>query len=74
MLEAFTAEVAEAGPESVESSSRFVLHLDESAREEMMQRIQDILDEYEANDEERSNSGHPRLGGLFVLHRQADPG
>lgn len=74
MLDAFRAELAEAGPASVESSSRFVLHLDEAAREEMMQRIQDILDEYGATDEERRTENQPRLGGLFVLHQVANPG
>ncbi len=73
MLDAFRAELAEAGPESVESSSRFVLHLDETARDEMVQRIQDILDEYEAADDERRSGGQPGLGGLFVLHQLADP-
>lgn len=72
MLDAFRAELAEAGPESVESSSRFVLHLDDAARAEMMGRIQAILDEYEASDEERRTEHQPRLGGLFVLHQLAD--
>ncbi|MGB3735805.1 MAG: hypothetical protein WA964_12655 [Ilumatobacter sp.] len=74
MVDAFRAELSEAGPESVESSSRFVLHLDEAEREEMMQRIQVILDEYEStDDDERRVEGQPRLGGLFVLHRLTDP-
>ncbi len=72
MLEAFGAEMADAGPESVEASSRFVLHLDDGSRNEMMQRIQAILDEYEANDDERRADDHPRLSGLFILHRQAE--
>ena len=69
MIDAFRAELTEAGPESVESSSRFVLHLDRAGREEMMERIQEILDEYAATDDERRAEDHPRLGGLFVLHR-----
>lgn len=71
MFDAFRAELAEAGPESVETSSRFVLHLDDAARDEMMQRIQTILDDYTASDDERRAQDHPRLGGLFVLHRIA---
>lgn len=71
MLDAFSAEFAEAGPESVESSSRFSLHLDADAREEMLDRIISILDEYQATDDERRRSGQPQLGGLFVLHRIA---
>ena len=73
MLEAFRAELAEAGPGSVESSSRFVLHLDDTARREMMNRIQTILDEYETTDADRRRENHPRLGGLFILHKFADP-
>lgn len=69
MLEAFRAELAEAGPESVESSSRFVLHLDAAARDEMMDRIQAILDEYAASDDDRKIENQPRLGGLFILHQ-----
>jgi DNA-binding transcriptional ArsR family regulator len=73
MFDAFRAELTEAGPDSVETSSRFVLHLDDSARDEMMQRIQDILDEYESTDAERRVANQPRLGGFFVLHQLADP-
>lgn len=73
MIDAFRAELTEAGPESVESSSRFVLHLDDAGRDEMMQRIQAILDEYEATDDERRIQDQPRLGGLFVLHELANP-
>ncbi len=73
MFDAFRAELAQAGPESVETSSRFVLHLDETARNKMVQRIQDILDEYEATDNERRIENQPRLGGLFVLHQIANP-
>ena len=72
MIDAFRAELTEAGPESVESSSRFVLHLDDAARAEMMERIQAILDEYEASDEKRRAARQPRLGGLFILHQLAD--
>jgi DNA-binding transcriptional ArsR family regulator len=69
MVDAFHAEFTEAGPESVESSSRFVLHLDQTSREEMMERIQEILDQYTATDAERRAQNQPRVGGLFILHR-----
>jgi DNA-binding transcriptional ArsR family regulator len=72
MLDAFRAEFAEAGPDSVESLSRFVLHLDDAAREEMAGRIRAILDEYTTTDDERRAAGQPRLGGLFALHRTID--
>lgn len=71
MLDAFSAEFAQAGLESVESASRFSLHLDTDARREMLDRIIAILDEYQASDDERRRSGQPQLGGLFVLHRIA---
>lgn len=73
MLDAFSAELAEAGVESVQSSSRFVFHLDDEARHEMMGRIQVILDEYEATDDERRKADQRRFGGLFVLHHLAEP-
>lgn len=73
MIDAFRAELTEAGPESVESSSRFVLHLDEAVRNEMVQRIHEILDEYEATDGERRIENQPCLGGLFVLHQLTHP-
>ncbi len=72
MFDAFRAELGEAGPESVEASSRFVLHLDDPEREELLRRIQEILDEYEATDDQRRTGSHDRLGGLFVLHRLTD--
>ncbi len=71
MLDAFRAELAEAGPESIESLSRFTYHLNDAARTEMMARIQEVLDEYVATDDERRNAGHPQFGGLFALHRAA---
>jgi DNA-binding transcriptional ArsR family regulator len=69
MVDAFRAELDEAGPGSVESSSRFVLHLERADREEMMERIQEILDEYASTDDRRRAEKQPRLGGLFILHR-----
>ena len=71
MLEAFETELAEAGPESVEMSSRFAFHLNDAERVEITQRIQAVLDEYELTDAERKRRNHPRVGGLFVLHRHA---
>lgn len=73
MLDAFRAELAEAGPTSVESSSRFVLHLDDAERGEMMQRIQDIIDEYASTDDARQSGGADRFGGIFMVHRLAGP-
>ncbi len=73
MLDAFNAELTEAGVDSIESSSRFVFHLDATERADMMTRIQSILDEYEAGDDERRRAGQPRFGGMFILHGLSDP-
>ncbi|WP_040492416.1 ArsR/SmtB family transcription factor [Ilumatobacter nonamiensis] len=69
MLDAFRAELAEAGGASVESWSRFTYHLDAAALDDMARRIQAILDEYVASDGERRRAGHPQYGGIFALHR-----
>ena len=71
MVDAFRAELTEAGPESIKSSSRFVLHLDDATRDELLERIQALLDEYEATDDERRAEHQPRFGGLFVIHELA---
>ena len=71
MVDAFRAELTEAGPESIKSSSRFVLHLDDTTRDELMERIQAVVDEYEATDDQRRTQRQPRFGGLFVIHELA---
>ncbi len=69
ILRAFLAELREAGPGSLEEASRFVLHLDEGERRALRQRLQEVLDEYQATDEGRQADGRPPVGGLVVLHR-----
>ena len=71
MVDAFRAELTEAGPGSIKSSSRFVLHLDDTTREELLQRIQSLLDEYETTDDERRAEHQPRFGGLFIINELA---
>ncbi len=73
ILEAFRAELMEAGPDSVEEASRFVLHLDDPARTELIRRIQAILDELGESDDARRLAGHPAMGGIVMLHRLRDP-
>ncbi|WP_229022893.1 ArsR/SmtB family transcription factor [Actinomarinicola tropica] len=72
MVDAVRAELADSGPGSVASSSRFVLHLDDARLDELLRRIQEILDEYTATDNARRAEDQPRLGGLLVLHRLTD--
>ena len=69
MLEAFAAELAEAGPDPVVSSSRFALHLDEAALEALAVRIRDVVDEALAGDDARREAGMPEVGGLLLFHR-----
>ncbi len=66
-LEAFRAELAETGPASIATMSRFVLRLSADDLEGLTERIQAVLDEYAATD--ASRSGQPAHGGMFVLHR-----
>ena len=73
-VEAFQQELTEAGPASVATFDRFYLHLSDDEVAELEGRVLEILDEYVATDDERR--GHPSrraLGGVFVLHRLADP-
>lgn len=71
MFDAFRAELAESGPDSVETMSRFMYHLDDPTFVEMTERIQEVLDEYATTDEERREAGHQQFGGIFALHRIA---
>ena len=73
-VEAFQAELEEAGPASVATYERFSLHLSPEDVEELDRRILAVLDEYVATDDERR--GRPVHGGMFILHRlasQPDP-
>lgn len=69
-LEAFEAELREAGPDSVQTFERFSLHLSNEELVEFDRRILAVLDEYIETDHERLN--RPALGGMFVLHKLAD--
>ena len=73
-IEAFQDELREAGPDSVPTYERFVLHLSPEDVEELDRRILAILDEYVETDDQRLD--RPAHGGIFVLHRlagQPDP-
>ena len=70
-IEAFQAELREAGPGSVRSFARFFLHLSEEEMRELDRRLLAVLDEYIQTDHQRLD--RPALGGMVVLHELADP-
>ncbi|WP_081744884.1 ArsR/SmtB family transcription factor [Arthrobacter sp. H14] len=69
-IEAFGDELREAGPESIQTFSRFALHLSAEDAEELDRRIVAVLDEYVATDQDRQDQ--PVHGGIYVLHRLRD--
>jgi hypothetical protein len=70
-IEAFQAELREAGPGSVRTFARFMLHLSEQEVRELDRRLLAVLDEYIQTDHQRLD--RPALGGIVVLHQLADP-
>ena len=70
-IEAFQAELREAGPGSVRSYARFMLHLSEEEMRELDRRLLAVLDEYIQTDHQRLD--RPALGGIVVLHQLAGP-
>ena len=68
-VEAFTAELHEAGPDAIVEMSRFVLHLSPTDVQVLSRRILMVLDEFVRTDGERQDQ--PPHGGIFVLHRSA---
>jgi hypothetical protein len=70
-IEAFQAELREAGPGAVHTYARFMLHLSEEEVRELDRRLLAVLDEYIQTDHQRLD--RPALGGIVVLHQLADP-
>jgi DNA-binding transcriptional ArsR family regulator len=70
-IEAFQAELREAGPGAVLNFARFTLHLSEEEVRELDRRLLAVLDEYIQTDHQRLD--RPALGGIVVLHQLADP-
>ena len=70
-IEAFQAELREAGPGSVRTFARFMLHLSEEEVRELDRRLLEVLDEYILTDHQRLD--RPALGGIVVVHQLADP-
>jgi DNA-binding transcriptional ArsR family regulator len=70
-IEAFQAELREAGPGSVRTFARFMLHLSEEEVRELDRRLLEVLDEYILTDHQRLD--RPALGGIVVVHQLAEP-
>ena len=71
MLEAFQAELAEAGPDAATTFNRLALTLDKASLGELQGRVQAILDEFVARPP--NPDGQP-YGLLFAMHRRATAG
>jgi DNA-binding CsgD family transcriptional regulator len=71
MLEAFQAELAEAGPDAAAGFNRLALTLDKASLGELQARVQAILDEFVARPPDPD--GQP-YGLLFAIHRRATAG
>ncbi len=69
-IEAFQEELREAGPGSVQTFTRFTLHLSPEDVVTLDRRIGAILDEYVETEDQRRD--RPAYGGIFVLHRLAE--
>ncbi|GIH94303.1 ArsR/SmtB family transcription factor [Planobispora siamensis] len=69
-IEAFQQELHEAGPESVQTFARFMLHLSAEDAAALESRILAILDEYIVTEPGRLDQ--PAYGGILVLHRIDD--
>ncbi|GAB3498878.1 helix-turn-helix protein [Amycolatopsis cihanbeyliensis] len=69
-LEAFQEEFAEAGPDSLRTFARFMLHLSAEDVAELDRRICAVIDEYVETDDRRLDQ--PVHGGIVVLHRLAE--
>jgi DNA-binding transcriptional ArsR family regulator len=71
MLEAFQAELAEAGPGAAAGFNRLALTLDPSSRYDLESRVLAILDEFVTRGPDPD--GDP-YGLLFAMHRRRSPG
>ena len=68
MLEAFQAELAEAGPDAAAGFNRLALTLNKASREELLSRVLAILDEFVTRPPDPD--GEP-YGLLFAMHRRS---
>jgi DNA-binding transcriptional ArsR family regulator len=68
MLEAFLAELAEAGPGAATGFTRLALTLNRASLEELERRVLEILDEFVTRPPDPDGEPH---GLLFAMHRRA---
>jgi DNA-binding CsgD family transcriptional regulator len=71
MLEAFLAELAEAGPGAVHDVTRLALTLDDDSLKEFQTRLREIFDDFAARP---PDPGGKTYGLLFGMHLQAGAG
>jgi DNA-binding transcriptional ArsR family regulator len=73
MLDAFLAELAEAGPGAARDFTRLALTLDEGSLKELQTRLREVFDDFAARP---PDPGGRRYGLLFGMHllAQPDPG
>jgi predicted ArsR family transcriptional regulator len=69
MLEAFLAELAEAGPDAARDFTRLALTLDDTSLEELSERLRAVFDDFAARP---PDPGGRAYGLLFAMHLLAD--
>jgi hypothetical protein len=70
MLDAFQAELAEAGPDAATGFNRLALTLNKASRDELLARVLAVLDDFVTRDPDPD--GEP-YGLLFAMHRRPGP-
>lgn len=68
ILEAFRAELLEAGLESVRGWTRVVLHLTPDEAQDLQERLFAVIDEYVRTDGSRREAGSPPVNALIAMH------
>lgn len=68
-IEAFQEELRESGPDSIQTVTRFALHLSPEDAAELDRRICAVLDEYVVSEDQRRDQ--PVYGGIVIVHRLA---
>jgi DNA-binding transcriptional ArsR family regulator len=71
MLDAFLAELAEAGPGAARDFTRLALTLDDGSLKELQDRLREVFDDFAARPPDH---GGRRYGLLFAMHLLAQPG
>jgi len=71
-LDALRDELLEAGPDSLATLARFVVHLSPADAESLISRVQAVLNDFVDSDSDSDRSDQPAFGGMFLLHRMSD--